>query len=190
MSITNGTQSSCREMGLCSVGSCVCVVQPVDCGYRTYWTSALCSSVLERASRPASYASSLRARSRASKRGARSPSATASAVIRAASRTTPVGAVPSPPRLQRRRRRPDPDASHSRSVVVRDPQRRGGSGKGARPDAPLVRPSCQGFSTPITSPSTRRFIARPTSVVLSAMGLVSPAPMTWNLLASAPRLIR
>jgi len=31
MSITNGTQSSCREMGLCGVGSCVCGVQLVYC---------------------------------------------------------------------------------------------------------------------------------------------------------------
>ena len=46
------------------------------------------------------------------------------------------------------------------------------------------------FSTPITPTSTRRFFARPSSVLLSAIGLASPAPLTCNFLGSAPRLIR
>jgi len=38
--------------------------------------------------------------------------------------------------------------------------------------------------------STRRFITRPSSVELSAIGLVSPMPLTLILLASTPELTK
>ena len=57
---------------------------------------------------------------------------------------------------------------------ARAPTAGGSGGDGNR----LVLAQPPHFSTPITSTSTRRFFARPSSVLLSAIGLASPAPLT------------